>query len=243
MTHLLVATAMTVALVTFPASAQEARADTQQPFQAALDRAVADDSDGDWRFTLTFTGEAGELVARFDGRRAEDDRWTLVSPTAMADLTEEQREIWDDVITRDDEDDGEGGLFFSRDDALYQPGTLDLHLQDTDDVTYRFQPVLDAEDEDEAAFAQNLVGEITVGRQEAGVRHVRLWAPESFKPNFAVRVSRFELVQEFADMEGLPAPVLVRMSQDIAGSAAFQSFEERFEIGFSDIEYLGNRAR
>ena len=124
MKDLFAATAVTVALVTFPASAQEEPAGTLQPFEAALDRTVADDRDGDWRFTLTFTGEAGELVARFDGTRPEAERWTLVSP-AEAELTDDQRDIWDDVITSDDEDE-EGGLFFSRDDALYRPGTLDL---------------------------------------------------------------------------------------------------------------------
>jgi hypothetical protein len=56
-------------------------------------------------------------------------------------------------------------------------------------------------------------------------------------------VNRFELEQEFAEMADLPAPVLVRIRQNIEGSAAFQTFQEGFEIGFSEIEYLGNAAR
>jgi len=242
MKDLFAAPFMAAALIVLPAHAQTGEPDTQRAFDAALERSVPQDRDEDWRFTLTFTGAEGELVARFDGTRAEAERWQLVSP-AQAELTEEQRTVWDEIITRDEEDDEDGGLFFDREDALYQPGTLSLHLQDADDVTYRFQPLLDTEDPEDAAFAEYLSGEITVGRHEPGVRHVRLWAPESFKPNFAVRVSRFEIVQEFADLDGLPAPVMVRMRQDIAGNAAFQSFEESFEIGFSDIEYIGNTAR
>jgi len=244
MRDLFAASAIVVAAVfAMPVHAQSGAPDDLHAFEAALDRTVPQDRDEDWRFTLTFTGAEGELVARFDGTRAEGERWQLVSP-AEADLTEGQREVWDEIVTRrDDADADDGGLFFSRDDARFQPGTLDLHLQDADDVTYRFDPVLDAEDEEDAAFAEYLNGEITVGRHEPGVRHVRLWAPESFKPNFAVRVRRFELVQEFADLDGLPAPVMVRMSQNIAGHAAFRSFEESFEIGFSDIEYLGGTAR
>ncbi|MEA1941638.1 MAG: hypothetical protein U9P68_05275 [Pseudomonadota bacterium] len=244
MRDLFAASAIVVATVfTLPAHAQTGEPDELYAFEAALDRAVPRDSDEDWRFTLTFSGAEGELVARFDGAQAETERWQLVSP-AQADLTDEQREIWEDIVTRRAEAEAdEGGLFFSREDARYQPGSLSLHLQDADDVTYRFAPVLDADDAEDAAFAEHLNGEITVGRHEPGVRHVRLWAPESFKPNFAVRVSRFEVTQEFADLEGLPAPVMVRMRQDIAGNAAFQSFEESFEIGFSEIEYLGNPAR
>lgn len=244
MKDLFAASAIVVATVfTLPAHAQTGEPDSLHAFEAALDRSVPQDSDADWRFTLTFTGAEGEIVARFDGTRTEAERWQLVSP-AEAELTEDQRAVWDEIITRRDaEDDGEGGLFFSREDALYQPGTLSLHLQDADDVTYRFRPVLDVDEPEDAAFAEYLNGEITVGRHEPGVRHVRLWAPDSFKPNFAVRVRRFEIVQEFADLDGLPAPVMVRMRQDIAGNAAFQSFEESFEIGFSEIEYLGNPAR
>lgn len=242
MRDLFAAPFMVAALTVLPAHAQTAEPDALHAFDAALERSVPQDRDEDWRFTLTFTGAEGELVARFDGTRAEAERWQLVSPVE-AELTEDQRAVWDEIVTRDEEDDEEGGLFFSREDALYQPGTLNLHLQDADDVTYRFQPVLDADDPEDAAFAEYLTGEITVGRHEPGVRHVRLWAPDSFKPNFAVRVSRFEIVQEFADLDGLPAPVMVRMRQDIAGNAAFQSFEESFEIGFSEIEYLGNMAR
>ncbi|MEP3071999.1 hypothetical protein [Maricaulis sp.] len=242
MKHVFAAALGAVSLVSLPAYAQTGPAGELEAFEAALGRTVAGDNDADWRFLLTFTGSAGEIAARFDGAQPEADRWTLVSPPE-ADLTEEQQAIWDDVITSDDDEEDEGGLFFDGEDALFLPGTLNLHLQDADDVTYRFQPQFDAEDEEEAAFAEYLRGEITVGRREPGVRHLRLYAPESFKPNFAIRVNRFELEQEFAEMADLPAPVLVRITQNIEGSAAFQTFPEGFEIGFSEIEYLGNAAR
>ena len=240
MKHVLAAALGAMSLVSLPVHAQTGSAGELEAFEAALGRTVAGDNDADWRFLLTFTGSIGEIVGRFDGAQPEADRWTLVSPTE-AELTDEQRAIWNDVITNDDE--GDGGLIFDGEDALFLPGTVDLHLQDADDVTYRFQPQFDAEDEEEAAFAEYLRGEITVGRREPGVRHLRLYAPQSFKPNFAIRVNRFELEQEFAEMADLPAPVLVRIRQNIEGSAAFQTFQEGFEIGFSEIEYLGNAAR
>lgn len=243
MKHVIAAALGAVCLLTLPVHAQTGADGELEALEAALGRTVTEDNDADWRFLLTFTGSAGEIVGRFDGAQPEAERWTLVSPSE-AELTDAQRTIWDDVITSDDdeEEDG-GGLFFDGEDALFLPGTMTLHLQDADDVTYRFQPQIDADNEEDAAFAEYLRGEITVGRYETGVRHLRLFAPESFKPNFAIRVNRFELVQEFVEMVDLPAPVLVRITQNIEGRAAFQSFEEFFEIGFSEIEYLGNAAR
>lgn len=242
MKDLAVAAALAAILPLAVAQADDAATSPLQPLESALERSVSADRDDDWRFVMTVTRGEGELVARFDGSRPEDERWSLVSP-AEADLGDGLRALWEDLRSDDDEDDGEGGLFFSREDALFRPGSVDLHVQDADDVTYRFQPEFDEDDADNAPFADYLQGEITVGRDRPGVRQMRLWAPESFKPNFAIRVNRFELVQEFAELEGMPAPVLVRMSQNVSGRAAFQTFEEGFEIGFSEIEYLGDQVR
>jgi hypothetical protein len=95
--------------------------------------------------------------------------------------------------------------------------------------------VLDAE---EAEMAEHLTGVLTVSEDPARVQQISIYAEESFKPNFAVRVNAFELRQIYQQIEGLPAPVMTRMVQHVEASAAFQTFEQGVEIEFSEIEYL-----
>jgi hypothetical protein len=219
-----------------PASADGAGA-LPVALEAALERAVPEGRDADWRFLLTYTSPDGQVVARFDGSLPAEARWSLVSP-AEAELDEAQRGIWAEITGESAGDDGDGGLFFDAEDAVFLPDTLEPAGEQDGFLAYGFLPQFDPEDEEEAAFAAHLRGEIAIAVDPAGVRRLRLWAPESFKPHIAVRIHEFELEQEYAELDGLPAPVLTRMSQRLSGSAAFQRFEERFELEFSEIEYL-----
>ena len=214
------------------------------PLEAALERSVAEGSDADWRFLLTYTDSESRVVARFDGSRPIEQRWTPVSP-AEAEMSEAERAIWDEITGEGDNDgeDGDGGLFFDAQDALFIPGTLVAAGERDGIVAYNFRPHFDPDDAEEAAFAAHLHGEIAIAGAPAGVRRVRLWVSESFKPNVAVRINEFELEQEFSEIDDLPAPVMTRMTQRLSGSAAFQRFEESFELEFSQIEYLAMPSR
>jgi hypothetical protein len=235
----LVLPALCLALGGVPAWSQGA---VPTELASALERAVPEGDDAHWRFLLTFMGAEGSVVAHFDGSRPVEERWTLIAPDE-AGMSDAQREIWEDIVDEGDDEGEDGGLFFSAGDVAFQSGTLELSGGGGADLTYTFRPQFDPEDEEEAAFAEHLRGEVTVGGEPAGVRRFRLWAPESFKPHFAVRVHAFEMEQEYSELDGLPAPVLTRMTQTVSGSAAFQSFEERVELEFSEIEYLGDSAR
>ena len=229
----LVALAASACLIT-PAFAQDM---LPAPIQSAFDKIEAQPvSDReDWRFTLTFRLEDEELVGRYDGTLAEDERWTLVSHDE-ASLEGGLAEVWSEFTTEDEDD--SNGLFFDPEEIGFLSSSLELVDETADDLTYGF--VLDeaqAEGED-AEFVQYLRGELHLDRDEEQVRRMRLYAPESFKPNFAVRVREFEMVQEYSDLEGAPLPVLTRMSQTIRASAMMQSFEQVMVLEFSDIEYL-----
>jgi hypothetical protein len=211
--------------------------DLPVPVEQALAMSVSDGARADWRFTITIASADGDVIGRFDGAAQATDQWQLISPV-RADLTEDQIALWDDVIDPSDEDESGDGLFFSLDDIEMEPGSFNLISQTSGAATYGFAPVMHGDNEEEAVFSENLEGELRIGVDSPHVQQIRIFAPASFKPHMAVRISAFEITQDYAVMEGLPAPVLQRFTQTIEGSAAFQQFSENVEISFSEIEYL-----
>lgn len=204
------------------------------PLDAAMSNSVEDGERADWRFTMTIDSADGQVVGRYDGAVSEEGSWTLVSPARDA-MTEGQAAIWEDIIDPSEDEDEGGGLFFDPDDIEMEPGTFSLLSEEGARAVYAFAPLLDT---DEAEFADALSGELVVDGSDPQIRQIRVFARDSFKPHMAVRINEFEIVQEYAPMDGMPAPVLQRFSQVIRGSAAFQSFEESVEIRFSEIEYI-----
>jgi hypothetical protein len=202
--------------------------------ETALTRPSITVDERDWRFIVTMTNEDGAMVGRFDGTRPEGARWELVSPT-LDELSDMQAGMWTGLQEPDD-DDEDSGLFFSADDSDIAPGSLELAEETADHLVFSFRPDFEGE---EAAMAEHVRGALTVAREDASVTRLRMWAPESFKPHFAVRLTQFDMVQEYTAIDGLPAPVLTHLRQSISGRAAFQSFDQSFELAFSEIEFLG----
>lgn len=228
------------------ARAQSANADTLVPdLPPLVAQAFAASSvavrEEDWRFRLTLTSADGVLEGVYDGSRPEGERWVLVSP-AEDELEGIQEQMWAGLIADEGEEDEDGsGLFFDVEENRVRPGSVQLIEEDATQAVFAFRPDMG---EDEAEFAEFIRGSMTVSRDPApGIREYRLWAPESFKPHFAVRIHAFEMVHEYRWMDGVPAPVMTRLSQQIEGRAAFQNFDQSFELTFSDIEYLGESAR
>lgn len=205
-----------------------------QPVAEALSASVNDGQRDDWRFSISITSGETAVLGRFDGTLPEDEQWTLISPS-QEEMDDELRAIWEDIIDPSEDEDEGSGLFFSTSDFEYEPGSLNLLESNGGLSHFTFTPVLDAE---EAEMAEHLTGVLTVSDDPARVQQIRIYAEESFKPNFAVRVNAFELRQYYQQFEGLPAPVMTRMVQHVEASAAFQTFEQGVEIEFSDIEYL-----
>lgn len=232
------AVCLTAGLALAPAHAQE----TLHPVLAeAFANSELAAREEDWRFTLRVTNADGELVGRFDGSLAEGERWQLVSPPE-GELSDMQAGLWqgfsEDGNDEDDaaDDDVSNGLFFSFAEADIAPDSLRLEEETGSGWVFEFEPALGDDDMD---VAGHLRGRLTIGGTPAEVRELRLWAPESFKPHFAVRLQAFEMIQAYQRVDGVPAPVLTRLSQTISGSAAFQSFDQSFELAFSEIEFLG----
>lgn len=204
------------------------------PVAEALSAVVDDGHRDNWRFNMAITSGEEQLVGHFDGTRAEGEKWTLVSPTEDA-LDDTLRAIWEDVIDPSEDEDEGSGLFFSSSDFEYEPGSINL-LEAAGGLShFAFTPVISAEGMD---LSDHLTGVLSVSDDPARVHEIRVYAEESFKPNFAVRINAFELRQIYTQIEGLPAPVMTRSVQAFEASAAFQTMEQVVEIEFTDIEYL-----
>ncbi|MBR9826234.1 MAG: hypothetical protein GYB36_10600 [Alphaproteobacteria bacterium] len=186
-----------------------------------------------WRFRITVEMDDSVFVGRFDGSSPEGEQWELVSPS-LDQMSEDQSEIWSELIEPVSGED-EGGLFLMRSDLDYTPGSFNLIEESASQARFSFTPELG---EDEAAFAEFVTGEMIVDTQAENLEQVRIFAVESFKPNVAIRINEFEVIQEFDRIEGLPAPVMTRMSQSVTGSMAFRQFSQQVDIRFDEIERL-----
>tara|TARA_R110002096_G_scaffold2953_1_gene15115 strand:- start:1561 stop:2346 length:786 start_codon:yes stop_codon:yes gene_type:complete len=212
-----------------------------------------------WQFTLTADmGEHGGFVARFDSAQADDARWTLIEPASAEDLSDTAREAWTNMSTPDDDedtsddaagDDGEearsfsiggsgSGLYFGRDGMELVAGGVAELRNTPSQVIYSFLPDLTDDDGDDSmgeAMAEYLRGELTISRNNPFVELLRIHAPESFKPNFMVRIHAFEMEMEFERLAGHPAPVMTRFLTHVEASAMMQRVNQHMEFRFSDI--------
>ncbi len=210
-----------------------------QPLPAALEAALPaaelTDNRENWRFAITVTTDEGVMQGRFDGAAAEDARWSLISP-AEDELDGTLLEIWEDMRTPDDDREDDGGLLFKREDFEFVPGSVSVISETAEAYRYSFAPQMD--EGDAAAFADYVQGEVIVRADQPEIQQIRIFATESFKPNVAIRVNEFEMIQEFETLEGMDAPVMTGMRQSLSGSMAFQRFEQSVEIRFEDIEHI-----
>ncbi|WP_420432040.1 hypothetical protein [Hyphobacterium sp.] len=211
-----------------------------EPLADALAMTYETPEDAHWRFVVDITAADQTLSARFDGSRPDGEDWTLISPTDPATLNDELSEIWVDMNTPNeaepaegDSSIGRGGLFFDAESALM----VDGEVRPLGSGRYAFAPNLDPGSDEDDLMQEHLSGELSLA--DAGhVGEIRIFAPESFKPNAAARIHTFEMVMTFDRQDGLPAPIMTSLSTHVEVSALFQRHQQRMAMRFSDVEYV-----
>ncbi|WP_421791963.1 hypothetical protein [Hyphobacterium sp.] len=210
-----------------------------QPLAQALELAQDSPEGAVWRFTFHITIDGEEMTARFDGTQPDGADWTLLSPASADELSDPLAEIWTDMNTVDDAEEaddgvsiGADGLFFDEDAASMVSGGI----EELGDGRYAFRPNLDPDAEEPDPMADNMTGEVALSAN-GYINELRIFAPESFKPNAAARVHTFEMRMTFDQLEGFPAPIMISMATDIEVSALFQRQSQSLEFRFSDVEY------
>jgi len=213
-----------------------------QPLVDALSMGYEAPDDAVWRFTMRVSMNEAAMELRFDGGQADGEEWTLLSPASPDVLSGELSEMWIDMNTPDDGEDDErdgisvgsgGGLFFTPETASMIAGNVER----VSGGGYTFSPDLDPDSDEADSMAEHMAGELSLAA--AGhVDRIRIYAPESFKPNPAARIHEFEMVMDFQTFEGLPAPVMTSMSTVVDVSALFQRQQQNVRFEFSDVEYV-----
>ena len=115
-----------------------------------------------------------------------------------------------------------------------------LLREDGDRRVYAFTPTAFPMGEGDGSVERmldHLAGEIGIDVVSGELVWLRLYAPESFKPNMAVRIRRFEMVQRFVHEPAYAAPRMERLEMALEGSAAFQAFEQTRVIEVSNLVF------
>lgn len=209
-----------------PASAEDAR--------ALLDKAiaVADAHKTErYAFTVVYTDRnakpAGAISLRFDPRRPEGERWTLLSP-AEASLTKDQRKRFKNLRRSNDADDS---LIYDR----LKDTAAKATLVSEDAVSARFSgPINDPKAPVEVTNSM----EMTLDLVKAGgfVRTISVASKQAFRPAAAAKVERMEQSQTYEPLVA-GGPAILRGSRTIAvGEAMFKKFDQHIVMEYRDFE-------
>ncbi len=185
----------------------------------------------DWAFTQALSNGDGEIVLRHDPA-LDEGPWRLVKPPVET-ASDDVLEIVEGIRAA-----GRGAEVLGYENLSAALGTdIVLAREEARTMVYRFQPVAPPEGGRgrAASFMEKLRGELTVRKSGAGadasapwIESVRLFAPESFKPNFAARITSFEQIATYRIVDGLP--LLEESRTAVAGSAMFSGFEESVTV-------------
>jgi hypothetical protein len=204
------------------------------------------------RVDLMVGDNDGRITVRIEEDADGESRYTLLSPSE-AGLNDSERELWEDMFSSDDdeaddEDDGFGGEDFDPEELRRIIGPQATLLREENGrLVYGFTPQAFPDDEDEPDSAarrmlEAMSGEVSVNTQTGHVEGFELSLRESVKPNFAARIEDFRFAQNYVFDETVNGPRLESLRFNIAGSAAFQSFDESMTIDILDIEWAAPSA-
>ncbi|WP_019961609.1 hypothetical protein [Woodsholea maritima] len=178
------------------------------------------------------------IVARVTEYEVGQSEYQLLHPMSEAQLSDVQRELWDELRTDEEEDKDEDSdtLLMSENEMRELIGTrADLVRQDGGLDVYAFRPQSLGDDEDDAAIVAFLHGEIALSGDN--VAWMRLYAPESFKPNFLTRINRFDIHYRYEPVDNFNTVRLAGLTQHVVASAMGQNVDTQIEMAFSDVEY------
>lgn len=200
----------------------------------------------------------GRITVRLVEDAEGNSDYTLLAPPEDR-LDEVQLELWQELLedeegedqdaeaadAEEEDDEGFASESFDPDELRAMIGeTATLDREEAGVLVYTFEPQMmpdeDPEEERDPAaekMLENLLGEVHVNTETGHVQSVRLNLIESFKPNFAARIEGFEMVQDYVFDEAVNGPRLEGLQFSIAGSAAFQSFNESMLIDILSVDW------
>lgn len=204
-----------------------------EPLRQALEQAVPTEPSarlGAWHVRVRVRHNGRILQGRFDpaGEAGADPVWQVTSPQPQY-MDSDQRALWRDLQQ------ARSALFFVPDDVPIRPGSVRLVGQANGLLVYEFEPDLARLEGRASGYLPWLRGEITITENPPRLVRHRLYAAQAFRPSLAMRITRYEIVQEFGRLEGGLAPVAIRLTQHVEGRALLREFVDDVRVDFTHV--------
>lgn len=182
---------------------------------------------------FTETRQSGEstLVSRYDPRRDDGERWSLVSVDGREPSSDEIEEFLEKRRERRgfvlDDDDGPGSIVSDE----------SLELIEESDAHWLLGFVPTGDDDKEDRFLRKLRGTLRIAKDGGYLEYLDITATEPVSPAMGVKIRDFNTRFEFAPVAG-DGPVLpVAFRTRVKGRAFLaMSFDESEAVEFSDFE-------
>jgi hypothetical protein len=182
-----------------------------------------------WAFTESNLTDDKVWVGRFDPRKAEDERWTLISVDGRKPNEEELREFAHEKEEHETSDS-------SQRVNIVDVETIEL-LEETEEYwLLNFIP-----DEDEVEFISNVDATVKISKDGRYLEAIDLRNNADIKPGFGTTISTFIMHFQFGPaVKG--GPIVPRnMAIKAKGRALlFIGFDETEIIEYSNFEFAGN---
>ncbi len=179
------------------------------------------------------SGEDATMVVAFDPSQAEGARWRWLAPVGDA-RTRKQEALYEGI-----QDDPEADRALLLDDPSNLTATCtSVAAQTVDAVTFACAAP-DTDDEGTQSLREHLRSQVTVTRAPARIASVRVFATKPFKPQPVAKIERFEMTMTFEPAWEDGPTILTDMTQEVSGSALFQSFDETVTITIRDPQPVG----
>ncbi len=173
-----------------------------------------------YSYQLQYMSPEFRATARVNPSRARGQRITVLSPAKSEWGKDEKRALAD--VDKD-----AGKAFWCHSFAKRIPYQSAKLISQTDKTaTYRFVPLPEPGDADDAKIMRNLVGSVVVHKTKPAILKFGLKAPKSFKPAFIARIKTFVLSASCArTADG--RTYVSRFELNVSGSAMMQKFTEK----------------
>jgi hypothetical protein len=204
-------------------------------FQSAI-KAITWDFHGDWAFTVTSSGSDGDRVGRFDPRRPQDERWTLLMIDGRPPTDKESAEYAKNNHHFGDGDgDGDNGDDSAID--MVEPGTLRL-VEETDDYwLLSFVPTDDDADVGRKVL-ESMQGTVKIIKDGEYLAYIDIHNEKPIRPKLGVKMKKFLMHMSFGPIAD-NGPVVMRSMDFAIKLSAFVlvRVNEAESLAFSDFEY------
>ena len=236
----------TVFLALAASAATGVEAENYEAMFLSAVQTVTWDLEDHWAYTETESGAAGTFVSRYDPRKPQSERWSLLSVDGRAPTPAEAEDFAsnraadgnkvddDETVDHDDEQDI---------DAMVEPGTLRF-VEETDaHWVLGFIPSDDDDDDDQMGsdVMRRMNGIVKIAKEGGYLDTIEIRNDKPIRPKVGVKMNKFLMRMTFAPaIEG--GPVVMRSMEFAIKFSAFMlvRIDESESVTYSDFEYAAD---